>query len=208
MKSSRNLKVGVTLLVIALAVGVFALVVWADGNGMYGMRERSSGNIESPRYGMQNKGAFNQGQTQDCEDCVKGLGDGMSRKADAPDDDGDGIPNGQDADYIQHDCDEECDGTCDSEPKGKGMGRNSSDNISGLQAHVNGMEMKTMTIADIANLWGIDGDSFLAEMTKEFNLQQEKYTTDNTIDDLRGEYRFSPYQIMEIAERIKTVSVE
>jgi ABC-type transporter Mla subunit MlaD len=29
MKSSRNLKVGVTLLVIALAVGVFALVVWA-----------------------------------------------------------------------------------------------------------------------------------------------------------------------------------
>ncbi|GAG61342.1 unnamed protein product, partial [marine sediment metagenome] len=32
MKSSRNLKVGVTLLAIALAVGVFALVVWADGN--------------------------------------------------------------------------------------------------------------------------------------------------------------------------------
>jgi hypothetical protein len=32
MKSSRNLKVGVTLLVIALAVGVFALVVWAAGS--------------------------------------------------------------------------------------------------------------------------------------------------------------------------------
>jgi hypothetical protein len=30
MKSSRNLKVGVILLVIALAVGVFALVVWAE----------------------------------------------------------------------------------------------------------------------------------------------------------------------------------
>lgn len=128
----------------------------------------------------------------------------MGRRANAPDDDSDGIPNGQDSDY-ESTCDEECDGTCDSEPKGSGMGRNSSDNISGLQTHVSGMEMKTMTIADIANLWGIDGESFLAEMTKEFNLQQE-YTTDNTIDDLRGEYRFSPYQIMEIAERIKAAT--
>ena len=37
MKSSINLKVGVTLLVIALAVGVFALIVWADGNGLNGI---------------------------------------------------------------------------------------------------------------------------------------------------------------------------
>ena len=195
MKSSRNLKVGVTLLVIALAVGVFALVVWADGNGMYGMRGGSNGNTVTPRYGMQDKDFSNQ---------VEGLGNGMGRRANAPDDDSDGIPNGQDSDY-ESTCDEECDGTCDSEPKGSGMGRNSSDNISGLQTHVSGMEMKTMSITDIANLWGIDGDSFLAEMTKEFNLQQE-YTTDNTIDDLRGEYRFSPYQIMEIAERIKAAT--
>ena len=207
MKSSRNLKVGVTLLVIALAVGVFALVVWADGNGMYGMRGGSNGNTVTPRYGMQNKEFSNQMQNQDCEDCVEGLGNGMGRRAEAPDDDGDGIPNGQDEDYVS-DCDEECDGTCDSDPKGSGMRRNSSDNISGLQAHVRGMEMKTMTIAEITTLWGIDGDSFLAEMTKEFNLQQEEYTTDNTIDDLRGEYRFSPYQIMEIAQRIKTAPAE
>jgi hypothetical protein len=205
MKSSRNLKVGVTLLVIALAVGVFALVVWADGNGMYGMRGGSSGNMVTPRYGMQDKGAFNQMQNQDCEDCIEGLGNRMGRRANAPDDDGDGIPNGQDSDYESI-CDEECDGTCDSEPKGSGMGRNSSDNISGLQTHVSGMEMKTMTIADIANLWGIDGDRLLAEITEEFNLQQEKYTTDNTIDELRGEYRFSPYQIMEIAQRIKAAT--
>ena len=205
MKSSRNLKVGVTLLVIALAVGVFALVVWADGNGMYGMRGGSSGNMVTPRYGMQDKGAFNQMQNQDCEDCIEGLGNRMGRRANAPDDDGDGIPNGQDSDY-ESTCDEECDGTCDSEPKGSGMGRNSSDNISGLQTHVSGMEMKTMTIADIANLWGIDGDRLLAEITEEFNLQQEKYTTDNTIDELRGEYRFSPYQIMEIAQRIKAAT--
>jgi len=208
MKSSRNLKVGVILLVAALAVGVFALVVWADGNGMYGMRGGSSGNIESHRYGMQDKGVANQGQNQDCEDCVGYLNNGMGNRSNAPDDNGDGIPNGQDKDYVPHDCDEECDGTCDSEPKGTGMRRNSSDNISGLQAHVNGMEMKTMSIENIAALWGIDRDSFLAEITKEFNLQQEEYTTGNTIDDLRGEYRFSPYQIMEIAEGIKTAPVE
>ncbi|GAI03636.1 unnamed protein product, partial [marine sediment metagenome] len=131
MKSSRNLKVGVTLLVIALAVGVFALVVWADGNGMYGTygtRGRSDGDFATPRYGMQDKEFSNQ---------VEGLGNGMGRRAEAPDHDGDGIPNGQDKDYVSE-CDEECDGTCDSEPKGSGMRRNSSDNITGLQAHVSG----------------------------------------------------------------------
>ena len=207
MKSSRNLKVGVTLLVAALAVGVFALVVWADGNGTYGMRGGSSGNIESPRYGMQDKGASNQGQTQDCEDCVGYLNNGMGNRNNSPDDDGDGIPNGQDADYVHNDCDEECDGTCDSEPKGSGMRRNSLDNVSGLQIHINGMEMKTMTIAKIANLWGLDAKQLLEEIKNEFKLTKE-YNINNTIDDLRGEYRFSPYQIMEIAERIKAAPVE
>jgi len=198
MKSSRNLKVGVTLLVIALAVGVFALFVWADGNGTNGMGRGLSVNNESPRYGMQDKEFSNQ---------VEGLGNEMSRKGNAPDDDGDGIPNGQDSDYIQHDCDEECDGTCDSEPKGSGMRRNSPDNITGLQAHVNGMEMKTMTIADIATLWGVDAGELLEGIKNEFELTQ-MFDMGSSIDDLREEYRFLPYQIMEIAERIKTASVE
>ena len=213
MKSSRDLKVGVTLLVIALAVGVFALVVWADGHrmyGMYGMRGGSSGDIETPRYGMQRKEFSNQMHNQDCqgcEDCVGYLGSGMVNRNNAPDDDGDGIPNGQDDDYKQHDCDEECDGTCDSEPKGRGMGRNAykneNDGISEYPVHINGRDLKIMKISEVAQVWGIDGDGFLAEMTKEFNLQQE-YTTDNTIDDLRGEYRFSSYQIMEIVDRINS----
>ena len=210
MKSSRNLKVGITLLVISLAVGVFALVVWADGNGAYGMGNGSSGNIEPPRYGMQNKEVSNQMQNQNCEGCegcVEGQGNGMVRKVNAPDDDEDGIPNGQDSDYVPHDCDEECDGTCDSEPKGSGMRRNSSDNITGLQAHVSGIQMKTMTIADIAALWGIDAGELLEGIENEFELTQE-YSVDSTINDLRGEYRFSPYQIMEIAQEIKTASVE
>lgn len=125
VKSSRNLKVGVTLLVIALAVGVFTLVVWADGNGMYGMRGGSNGNMVHPRYGMQNKEFSNQ------------------------------------------------------------------------------MEMKTMTIADIATLWGIDAGKLLEEIKNEFELTQ-MYNIGSTIDDLRGEYRFSPYQIMEIVDRINS----
>ncbi len=206
MKSSRNLKVGAILLVIALAVGVFALVVWADANGTYGMRGRSSVDGVTPRYGMQDKEFSNQMQNQDCEDCVEVMGNGMNRKAEAPDHDADGIPNGQDKDYVSE-CDEEYDGTCDSEPKGSGMGRNSSDNVSGLQTHVSGMEIKNMTITDIATLWGIDAGELLNEIKNEFELTQ-MYNIGSTIDDLRGEYRFLPYQIMEIAQRIKIAATE
>ena len=200
MKSSRNLKVGVTLLVIALTVGFFALIVWADGNGTDGIGKGSSGIIGAPRYGMQNKEFSNQ---------TEGLGNEMSRKAAAPDHDGDGIPNGQDEDYVSE-CDDECDGTCDSEAQGVGMRRNSPDNLTGLQAHVSGMEMKTMTIAEIAALWGVGGDKLLEGIKNEFGLTPtyECDINSTTINDLRGEYRFSPYQIMEIAQRIKTASVE
>jgi len=67
------------------------------------------------------------------------------------------------------------------------------------------MEMKTMTIADIATLWGIeDAEQLLTSIKNEFKLTQE-YNTNNTIDDLRGEYRFLPYQIMELAEKLKQI---
>jgi len=193
MKSTSMFKVGTILMVIALAVGIFAALALADGNGLKG------------------RGNSNQGQNQNCEDCTGSpnneINTGMSNCENAPDDDGDGIPNGQDDDYVPS-CDGECDSNCDGEPKGSsGMRRNSSDNISGLQAHVSGMEMKTMTIANIATLWGIDAGKLLDGIQNEFKLTQS-YTLTNTLDDLRGEYRFSPYQIMEIAERIKTASVE
>jgi hypothetical protein len=64
-----------------------------------------------------------------------------------------------------------------------------------------------MTFEKLAQVWGIDANQLLKGIKNEFKLTQE-YNINNTIDDLRGEYRFSPYQIMEIAERIKTASVE
>jgi len=193
MKSTRIFKVGTILLVLALAVGIFAVLALADGNGLKG------------------KGNSNQGQNQNCEDCIgspnNGINAGMGNSKDAPDEDGDGIPNGQDPDYLLHECDEECDGTCEGVPQGNGWKRNSSDNISGLQVHMSGMQMKVMTIAKIADLWGVDANQLLEQIRNEFKLTQE-YNINHTIDDLRGEYRFSPYQIMEIAERMKIVSVE
>lgn len=193
MKSTRIFKVGTILLVLVLAVGIFAALALADGNGLKG------------------KGNSNQGQSQNCEDCTgsqnNGINTGMGNSKDAPDEDRDGIPNGQDPDYLLHECDEECDGTCDGVPQGNGWKRNSPDNISGLQVHVSGMEMKTMTIAKIANLWGVDANQLLEKIKNEFKLTQE-FNINNTLDDLRGEYRFSPYQIMEIVEKIKTTLVE
>ncbi|HER25055.1 MAG TPA: hypothetical protein ENO17_08415 [Candidatus Atribacteria bacterium] len=193
MISRRILKTGTILLIIALAVGIFAALVLADGNGLKG------------------KGNSFQGQNQNCADCIgspnNGINAKMGNNKNAPDEDGDGIPNGQDTDYVLHNCEEECDGTCEGVPQGNGWRRNSTDNISGLQVHISGMEMKTMTIAKIANLWGVDANQLLEGIKNEFKLTKT-YTLNNTIDDLRGEYRFSPYQIMEIVERVKTLSAE
>ncbi|MCK5767161.1 MAG: hypothetical protein KAH35_02145 [Candidatus Atribacteria bacterium] len=207
MKNSRISKGGIILLSLTLIVGMFSAIALADNNGTNGMNGGLKGNINTPGYGMQNnRGNSFQEQNQNCEDCAENLNsemnNGMSNRENAPDDD-DGIPNGQDSDYTQHDCDEECDGTCDSEPKGNGWRRNSSDNIDGLQAHVSGMEMKTMTIADIAKLWGINANQLLEEIRNEFNFAKD-YTINNTIEDLRGEFRFSQFQIKDLAEKIKT----
>ncbi len=210
MKNLKMLKGGTILLVIVLVVGVFALIVWANGNGLNGMRGGLNGNMVTPGYGMQNKGVSNQMQSQDCENCAEGLGNGIVRRADAPDDDGDGIPNGQDPDYESV-CDDECDGICDSEPKSSGMRRNAlgneNDGISEYLVHINGGDLKTMKISDIAQLWGIDADSLLSEIIRVFGLEKS-YNIGNSIDDLSGEYRFFPYQIKEIAERIKAAPVE
>ena len=206
MKNSRIFKEGIILLSLVLIVGMFSAIALADNNGTNG---EFKGNNNTPGYHSQNsRGNLFQEQNQNCEDCAGNLNsemnNGTGNRESAPDDDGDGIPNGQDSDYIQHNCDEECDGTCDSEPKGSGMRRNISSDISGLQAHISEMEMKTMTIADIAALWGIDANQLLEKIRSEFELTQE-YNTKNTINDLRGEYRFSPYQIMELAEKLKQI---
>ncbi len=67
---------------------------------------------------------------------------------------------------------------------------------------ISGSEMKDLSIKEIADLWDISADIYLQELQKEFNLKKT-YTTDSKLDDLRDEYKFSPSQAKDIAEKIK-----
>ena len=96
---------------------------------------------------------------------------------------------------------QECEGVCD-ENNGEACGGECDGACDGNQIKVSGAELKAMTIADIAKLWGIDdASSLLNEIVSTFNLKNT-YAVENTIDDLRGEYRFSPFQIKEIADKL------
>ena len=90
-------------------------------------------------------------------------------------------------------CGENCVGNCTGECTGE---------CDGSQVQVSGAELRAMTIADIANLWEIDATTLLNEIVNTFNLKQT-YTIENTLNDLRGDYHFSPFQIKDIANNLK-----
>ena len=66
---------------------------------------------------------------------------------------------------------------------------------------ISGQEMKKLTVQEIADRWGIDAETFLQSMIDEFSLKGD-YSTSDTIDTLREEYKFSPAQIKDNAEDI------
>jgi len=68
---------------------------------------------------------------------------------------------------------------------------------------ISGQELKTLTIDEIADLWVIDSDELLRRTIIEFDLQSN-YSIKDTLEELRSEYKFSPSQIKDIAEEIKT----
>ena len=68
---------------------------------------------------------------------------------------------------------------------------------------ISGQELKSMTIAQIAEKWEIKPESLLAEIIDAFGLSGS-YKTDSLLDDLRQEYRFRPAQIKVIAESVKS----
>ena len=70
---------------------------------------------------------------------------------------------------------------------------------------VEGDVMKTLSIKQIADLWGIDPQKLLAEIIATYKFKNA-YTTDTILGDMRVEYKFSPSQIKEIAEGIMTNS--
>ena len=92
-------------------------------------------------------------------------------------------------------CEEECNQNCAGDCTGKCTGD--------CQVQVSGAELRGMTIGNIAKLWEIDATVLLNKIVSTFNLE-ETYTIENTINDLRSEYRFSPFQIKDIADQLKT----
>ncbi len=117
-------KIGVIFLVFLLIAGILTFNSFAQNNGYAG-----------------GKNGFSKGNTNGNANAGPGSGNGGYRQ-DAPDADGDGIPNGLDDDYVS-DCDCECcladddgDGipncqdedyqgtcTCEGEPQGNQWGK-------------------------------------------------------------------------------------
>ena len=68
---------------------------------------------------------------------------------------------------------------------------------------IEGKEMKSLTIQEIADLWEIDSETLLSMIIEEFEFEIN-YTVDTVLDDMRDEYPFSPAAIKDIAEELKT----
>jgi len=67
---------------------------------------------------------------------------------------------------------------------------------------IEGKEMKSLTIQEIADLWEIDSETLLSMIIEEFELEIN-YTVDTVLDAMRAEYPFSPAAIKDIAEELK-----
>ncbi|MDD3647500.1 MAG: cytochrome b5 domain-containing protein [Candidatus Dojkabacteria bacterium] len=72
---------------------------------------------------------------------------------------------------------------------------------------ISGQELKTLTIGEISDLWSIDTDDLLQQIINEFDLKK-MYTANSLLYELRAEYKFSPSQIKDIAESLKTKNLE
>ncbi len=72
---------------------------------------------------------------------------------------------------------------------------------------IKGEDMKFLAVQEVADLWEIDSKVFLSRIILEFNLK-ESYNVDFILEDIRGEYAFSPAQIKDIAEEIKQQDVK
>jgi len=68
---------------------------------------------------------------------------------------------------------------------------------------IEGKEMKSLTIQEIADLWEIDSETLLSRIIEEFELEIN-YTVDTVLDDMREEYPFSPAAVKDMAEELKT----
>ena len=88
---------------------------------------------------------------------------------------------------------------------------NYSNNEHGDEEHlhsveIEGKDMRSLTVREIANLWEIDSEIFLSEIITKFELKGN-YTIDTILEDIREEYAFSPALIKDMAEEIKQQNI-
>ena len=68
---------------------------------------------------------------------------------------------------------------------------------------IEGKDMKLLTVQDVAGLWEIDSEVLLSRIVAEFDLNGS-YSANTILEDIReAEYKFSPAQIKDMAEKIK-----
>ena len=72
---------------------------------------------------------------------------------------------------------------------------------------IEGSEMKSLTVQEVANLWEIDAEIILLKIVAEFSLEGS-YTVNTVLEDIRREYAFSPALIKDIAEEIKQENLQ
>lgn len=72
---------------------------------------------------------------------------------------------------------------------------------------IEGKDLKFLTVQEVAELWEIDPEVFLARIIAEFDLDGN-YTVDSVLEDIREEYAFSPALIKDMAEEIKQNGAE
>ena len=69
---------------------------------------------------------------------------------------------------------------------------------------IEGKDVRSLTIQEVADLWEIDSEILLSRVITEFDLKGS-YTVNTVLDDIReAEYKFSPALIKDMAEEIKT----
>lgn len=91
-------------------------------------------------------------------------------------------------------CEEECNQNCEEKCNGECTG-----DCDDVPLEINAAQYKDMTIAEIADVWGINADTLLNDVEAAFSLDGD-YNIDNTLDDLRENNLFSPSDFVDFME--------
>jgi len=72
---------------------------------------------------------------------------------------------------------------------------------------IEGKDLRSLTIQEVAYLWEIDSGVLLSKIITEFELKGS-YTVNTVLEDIREEYAFSPALIKDMAEEIKQQNIQ